>query len=65
MRAGRLSIGCGGMPLAGSLGAEHLAGKAVVGLAEGFGKIHRGEESQGASKTGLLFVQMIGGIKGI
>jgi hypothetical protein len=53
------------MPLAGSLGAEHLAGKAVVGLAEGFGKIHRGEESQGASKTGLLFVQVIGGIKGI
>jgi hypothetical protein len=53
------------LPLAGSLGAQHLAGEAIVGLAEAFGQIRRGAKSQGASKTGLLFVQEIGDIKGI
>jgi hypothetical protein len=60
LRAGRLSSGSGGLSLVGSLGAQHLEGEAAVGLAKAFGQIRRGAKSQGASMTGLLFVQMIG-----
>jgi hypothetical protein len=52
LRAGRLCSGCGGLPLAGSVGAEHLAGKAAMCLAEAFGQIPRGAKSQGAGEAG-------------
>jgi hypothetical protein len=54
LRVGRLSSGCGDLPLAGSLGAQHLAGEAAVDLEQALGQIRRGDKGQGANKTGLL-----------
>jgi len=63
LRAGRLSSGCGGLPMAGSLGARHLAGEAAVGLAEALGQIRRGAKSQGAGEADVGFFAVLGGVE--